>query len=155
MRSPRATSASRAASAGDSCRTWTWIRARWPSRRMPIDDRLAAVGYSEATTPVRLRRIGDGAATAGTAMIAEEVPVAIVYNGRPHVVVMATPCDLEDLAYGFSITEGIVGGVDEVEHVEVVKASHGIELQVQIPPRAADELDMRARNLVARTGCGL
>ena len=68
---------------------------------------------------------------------------------------MATPCDLEDLAYGYSITELIVEDPGQIEHVDVVKASHGIELQIQIPPRAAGALDTRARNLVARTGCGL
>ena len=122
---------------------------------MPVNDRLSSVGYSEPTSAVRLLRIGEGASTTGAATIAEEVPVAIVYNGRPHVVVMATPTDLEDLAYGFSITEAIVEDSAEIEHVEVVKASHGIELQVQIAPHAADGLDARARNLVARTGCGL
>ena len=122
---------------------------------MPVNDRLSSVGYSEPTTSVRLQHIGEGTSTTGTATIAEEVPVAIVYNGRPHVVVMATPHDLEDLAYGFSITEAIIEDSAEIEHVEVVKASHGIELQVQIPPHAADALDARARNLVARTGCGL
>jgi formate dehydrogenase accessory protein FdhD len=122
---------------------------------MTDKDLLAAVGYSDATSSLPLRRIGDATATNGHAMVAEEVPVALVYNGRPHVVVMATPADLEDLAYGFSITEAIVADPSGVEHVDVVKASHGIELQIQIPSRAADDLDARARNLVARTGCGL
>jgi FdhD protein len=119
------------------------------------EDRLAAVGYSEPTSRVHLRHIGNGASAVGTAAIAEEVPVAIVYNGRPHVVVMATPRDLEDLAYGFSITEAVVEDANDIERVDVVRASHGIELQVEIPARAADALDSRARNLVARTGCGL
>jgi FdhD protein len=119
------------------------------------EDILAAVGYCETTSSLPLRRIGDDGSTNGFAAIAEEVPVALVYNGRPHVVVMATPCDLEDLAYGFSITEAIVDDPAGIEHVDVVKASHGIELQIQIPPRALDALDSRARNLVARTGCGL
>lgn len=122
---------------------------------MLADDPLSAVGYSDTTTELPLRRIGEGASTNGVAVVAEEVPVALVYNGRPHVVVMATPCDLEDLAYGFSITELIVEDPGQIEHVDVVKASHGIELQIQIPPRAAGALDTRARNLVARTGCGL
>jgi FdhD protein len=118
-------------------------------------DLLSAVGYSDTTIELPLRRIGDAAPANGVAVVAEEVPVALVYNGRPHVVVMATPCDLEDLAYGFSITEAIIQAPGQIEHVEVVKASHGIELQIQIPEHAAGSLDTRARNLVARTGCGL
>lgn len=119
------------------------------------EDLLAAIGYSEATSELPLKRIGETPSSDGVAIIAEEVPVALVYNGRSHVVVMATPADLVDLAYGFSITEAIVEDASQVEHVDIVKASHGIELQIQIPVRAAESLDSRARNLVARTGCGL
>ncbi len=87
--------------------------------------------------------------------VIEEVPIALVYNARPHVVVMGTPCDLEDLAVGFSLTEGVVHAASGVERVDVVRAAHGIELQIQIGADDAARLDGRARALVARTGCGL
>jgi FdhD protein len=87
--------------------------------------------------------------------VAEEVPIALVYNARPHVVVMGTPCDLEDLAVGFSITEGVVNDARGVERVEVVRASHGIELQIQIGAGDAERLEGRTRAMTARTGCGL
>jgi len=68
---------------------------------------------------------------------------------------MGTPADLEDLAVGFSITEGVLHDAGEVERMEIVRASHGIELQVQIPAANAQRIEARARGLVSRTGCGL
>src|SRR6185436_12812806 len=62
---------------------------------------------------------------------------------------------LEDLAFGFSLTESIVADASRIEHVDVVRASHGIELQIQIPAAEAALLERRGRGLVARTGCGL
>jgi FdhD protein len=77
-----------------------------------------------------------------------------VYNGRPHVVMMCTPADLEDFAYGFTITETIAGARD-VTRVDVVKYSRGIELQIEIPADAAERLTERGRAITGRTGCGL
>jgi FdhD protein len=119
------------------------------------DDPLSRLGYAKPFASRPFTRIDGAVGSAGSAMVAEEVPVALVYNGRSHVVVMGTPLDLEDLAVGFSLTERIVADVARVERIEVVRASHGIELQIQIPAVDAERLETRARGLVARTGCGL
>ena len=87
--------------------------------------------------------------------IVEEVPVAFVCNGEPHVVMMATPCDLEDLALGFSLSEAVIGSAAELVAIEVHDLIEGIELRLQIPPARAEALHRRRRNLVGRTGCGL
>jgi formate dehydrogenase accessory protein FdhD len=88
-------------------------------------------------------------------IVAEEVPVALSYNGRPHAVMMATPADLEDFAVGFTLSEQIVTGEGELPSIEVVRHAQGIELQLQIASRAAERLAERPRNLVGRTSCGL
>jgi FdhD protein len=119
------------------------------------DDPLSRLGYARQSALRPFIRIDGARASTGSALVAEEVPIALVYNGRSHVVVMGTPLDLEDLAVGFSRTERIIRDADRVERIEVVRASHGIELQIQIPAADAEHLETRARGLVARTGCGL
>ncbi len=119
------------------------------------DHPLAGLGYAAASSPRSFARIVDGVETDATATVADEVPIALVYNGRPHVVVMGTPLDLEDLAVGFTRTEGIVGDMAHIEGVDVIRASHGIELQIRIPHGDADRLEQRTRGMVSRTGCGL
>ncbi|MDB4908926.1 MAG: formate dehydrogenase family accessory protein FdhD [Gemmatimonadetes bacterium] len=88
-------------------------------------------------------------------VLAEEVPVALVYGGRSHVVVMCTPQDLEDLAVGFTLSESIVPTAADIGAVRVDRHSRGIEVHVEIPDAAVDALRDRARGMVSRSGCGL
>ena len=88
------------------------------------------------------------------APLAAEVPVALVYNGRPHVVKMCTPSDLEDFAVGFTVTEGIAAAAD-IRRTDIVRYAKGIEAQIEITAEAADALASRGRQLAGRTGCGL
>lgn len=119
------------------------------------DDPRVGLGYATPSAERSFVRLDGGAIVQGTATVAEEVPIAFVYNGRTHVVVMGTPADIEDLAIGFSRTEGVIDDVSRIERVDVVRASHGIEVQMQIPATDAERLEHRARGLVSRTGCGL
>ena len=88
-------------------------------------------------------------------VLAEEVPIAIVYNGISHVVMMASPCDLEDFARGFSITEGIIKSLADIYSIEVLKKDNGIEINVEISAEKFIHLKEIRRNLTGRTGCGL
>ena len=87
--------------------------------------------------------------------VAEEAPIALMYNGEPHVVMLATPLDLEDFALGFSLTENIVANRREVESVRSFERSEGIEVRIKIPPARCDSAAEKGRNLTGRTGCGL
>ena len=87
--------------------------------------------------------------------LAEETPVAFVYNGISHVVMMASPIDLEDFALGFSITEEIIGSSSDLYSVEINHIKDGIELKIEISSKCFMNLKERRRNLTGRTGCGL
>ena len=88
-------------------------------------------------------------------IVAEEVAVALVYNGVSHAVMMATPCDLEDFARGFSLTERIVEKPSEIYDVEVEPMGRGIEVRLSIAAQRMAGLQARRRSLAGRTGCGL
>lgn len=88
-------------------------------------------------------------------IIAGEVPVALTYNKMSHVVMMATPSDLEDFALGFSLTEGIVSTPELLLSVRAIPREGGIEVAMTVPPDIADDIRMKRRNLTGRTGCGL
>lgn len=129
---------------------------RSPGRGGPGSDgsRGAAVGYVAAVVPAAFTRVDRDATADGETSLATEVPVALVYNGRPHAVMMCTPADLEDFAVGFSVTEGIARA-GEIARCDVVRYSRGIELQLEIPADAAARLVSRGRAIAGRTGCGL
>lgn len=87
--------------------------------------------------------------------LAEECPVALVYQGTTIAVVMATPADLIDLAVGFSLTEGIINSPKEIEDLDVVLHAAGIELRMWLAAGSEQRLRARRRQLVGPTGCGL
>ena len=87
--------------------------------------------------------------------LAEEVPVALVYNGISHVVMMATPKDLAQFAVGFSLSEGIIENRGEIYGMDVLQACNGLEVQIELSSRRFMGLKERRRALAGRTGCGV
>ncbi|MCS2151211.1 formate dehydrogenase accessory sulfurtransferase FdhD [Scandinavium goeteborgense] len=87
--------------------------------------------------------------------LAEEVPVALVYNGISHVVMMASPKDLMLFAIGFSLSEGIIANRSEIYGMEVLKVCNGLEVQIELSSRRFMALKERRRALAGRTGCGV
>jgi formate dehydrogenase accessory protein FdhD len=121
----------------------------------PAAGPFPGLGYGAPTEVRSFTRLSDEGPRADRAPIAEEVPVAFVYRGRPHAVMMATPSDLEDLAFGFTLSERIVERAADITQVDVAPQSRGIELNITIPAEAVDRLSDRARAISGRTGCGL
>lgn len=87
--------------------------------------------------------------------VAEEVPVALVYNGISHVVMMASPKDLEYFAIGFSLSEGIIESPRDIFGMDVVPSCNGLEVQIELSSRRFMGLKERRRALAGRTGCGV
>lgn len=87
--------------------------------------------------------------------VIEELPIAMLYNGVSHAVMMATPCDLEDFALGFSLSEGIVENPQQFSFVEAVQSELGLSLEMGIPQARFNLLAERRRHMGAVSGCGL
>ena len=88
-------------------------------------------------------------------LVAEEIPVALHYNDTPFAVLMATPCDLADLALGFSLGEAIVGSREDLRVDAIDESVEGIAIRMAIPAARAEALAARGRSLPGYGGCGV
>ncbi len=86
--------------------------------------------------------------------LAEETAIAISYDGSTQAVLMGSPADLEDFAYGFSLTEGIATP-DEIEVVTPERVEQGIDLRIWLARDAGQRFIGRRRRTVGPVGCGL
>lgn len=87
--------------------------------------------------------------------LAEEIPVALVFNGICHAVMMASPDNLEDFALGFALTEGLIDTSQQLYAVDVVPSENGLELLLDVSSACLWRLKERRRTLAGHTGCGL
>lgn len=87
--------------------------------------------------------------------VPEEVPVAFSYGGTTHAVMMASPADIADFAVGFSLCEGIISAVAEIEAMEIEVFAAGIDVQMQLSDQKRDALTSRRRHMAGPVGCGL
>jgi len=119
---------------------------------MKPDDALLLSG---GATRHPVRGVRGGRAFDDHDWIADEVAVALEYNGVAHAVMLATPLDLEDFALGFSLSEGILDSAAELYDVEPDQGPLGITLRLQVGSAAFARLKERRRSMAGRTGCGL
>lgn len=90
-----------------------------------------------------------------TRVVPQETPIAFSYGGTTHAVMMATPADLHDFALGFSLTEGVVASLGEIEAITVEDAGEGIDIQIALKDAAGARFSARRRHLAGPVGCGL
>ncbi|WP_089177359.1 formate dehydrogenase accessory sulfurtransferase FdhD [Bosea sp. AS-1] len=121
---------------------------------MPRNNPPAQPPASAAVTAEPLR-FGAAREGAREIEIAVEMPINIVYGTMPYAVMMASPSDLEDFVTGFSLTEGIVRGADEIRGIAIEPQDEGIIVTVDLAPGRFREHLARRRNLSGRTSCGL
>ena len=91
----------------------------------------------------------DGARAAVTRALAAEVPVAVEVSGIGYAVMMATPRDLEDFAFGFVASERL----GEVVEAEVHEAERGAILRITLA--SSDVVLERVRHRTTDSSCGL
>ncbi len=106
-----------------------------------------AIRHVEQRTSTQVRAIDDA--------IACEVPVALHYNDAPFAVLMATPCDLTDLALGFSLSEAIIEAGDAWQLDAVREELEGFVVNMRIPEARAEKLAKRSRPMPSYGGCGI
>ncbi len=96
--------------------------------------------------------------------VAAEVPVALVFNGLSHAVMMATPTELQAFALGFALSEGLIDSPADCHGIELrapgeEAARAGMptacEVHLDIASRCFVRLKEKRRALAGRTGCGV
>jgi FdhD protein len=113
-------------------------------------------GPGSVDVPVRVFSYDSGAGgNELTRAIAVEAPVQIVLGGAPFAVMMATPSDLEDFAYGFVLTEQIAESVADIRGIEIEGLEDGFKLKIALTSERLQAHLARGRAMSGRTGCGL
>ncbi len=90
-----------------------------------------------------------------TREIAEEAPVALEFNGLGYAVLMATPADLVDLAYGFALADRLIDTAADIKDVEIHPTPSGHIVRTFLAERCRPRLLDRVRHRTSDSSCGL
>jgi FdhD protein len=120
---------------------------------LPLSDDAGLAHAGAQRVDVRVRRAGTVAEAQD--WVADEVPVALIFNGISHAVMLATPLDLEDFALGFGLTEGLLANAGELYGVDVLPDPAGMRIEMEVSSACFARLKDRRRSMAGRTGCGL
>lgn len=115
----------------------------------PVRESIPMIGVTGSTVWHRWGR------APGLRNVADEKPLALTYQGSTFAVMMGSPADLVDFAYGFSFAERIIERPCDVEELEIVEMPDGIELRIWLAQAPAQRLATRKRAITGPAGCGL
>lgn len=87
--------------------------------------------------------------------LAEEVALAISYNGINQAVMLVSPNDLDDFIVGFTLGSGIVETIDDIYDLRLGGTGSARHAEVQISSRAFWNLKQQRRQMTGTSGCGL
>jgi FdhD protein len=109
----------------------------------------------KAVVRVRRRLVSRERDAGGERAVPEETPIAFTYDRQTYAVMMASPADLEDFAYGFSFTERLIARASDIAELQVVELDKGVELRMTLGGDHTQQLQSRARRFAGPAGCGL
>jgi FdhD protein len=121
---------------------------------MKLDIETERSGFQERAV-VRHRGLAPQDAARTTDRVAEELPVALVFNGISHAVMMVTPRELQPFALGFALTEGLVAKRSDVFDIELHEHARSFEVEITIASQEFVQLKQQRRSMAGRSGCGV
>ncbi len=120
---------------------------------MPLFDQTGTIQSAPGV------RVEGPASQAQAEAVAGEAPLELRLNGRSHTILMATPDLVEELAWGYCLSEGVVDSSDQVLGVSLGQGRlPGLGLALWADVRLDPDLAHRAkvrRVAPAATSCGL
>jgi FdhD protein len=108
-----------------------------------------------AVTPSRVVALDGSIRGEGEHVVAVEVPVQVSFADVPFAVMMLTPADLVDFAYGFGLTEGMIERAADIRAVTPGEAEDGLTLRIDLVGQKLHAHLARQRAMTGRTGCGV
>jgi len=83
--------------------------------------------------------------------VASELPITLVINNEPLVTLLCTPSELEELAVGFLLTEGILRNKETIKKLEVDEEELSVRIDLSDLP--SDFTKMFEKRTIS-SGCG-
>lgn len=122
---------------------------------MPADAELTACATPTSAGWSFERVSPDGDLAPALRTLPVEAPIAVEYNGLGYAVLMATPGDLVDLAYGFSLSERLIERAGDIVEVDVHPTDNGTLVRIFLRDELAPKVVERVRHRVSDSSCGM